>query len=203
MGTGQNEMGTGQNEMGTRQIEFGTGENEISPVPNSIFLIGFMGVGKSAVAKELGRTYGLTVVEMDQVIEEREGRSISTVFDTDGEAYFRDRETELLRELAGQEGLVVSCGGGVVLRPENVDIMKQGGRVVLLTASPEVVFARVKDCDDRPLLKDRNDVPGIAELMAQRQDKYEAAADLVIDTDDKSVEEVCWELLQGLQLTKD
>ncbi len=204
LGTRQNELGTPQNELGTPQNELGTGENEFSPVPNeSIFLIGFMGVGKSTVAAYLGRTCGLTVVEMDQVIEEREGRPISDIFATDGEACFRARETELLEELAGQKGLVVSCGGGAALRQENVDIMKQGGKVVLLTASPEEIFARVKDSDDRPLLKDRNDVQSIAELMAQRQDKYEAAADLVIDTDGKAVDEICREMLDSLQGTKD
>ncbi len=166
----------------------------------NIFLIGFMGTGKSAVAKCLGAdvNLGLEVVEMDQVIEAREGKCISDIFADEGEPYFRARETELLRELADGKNMVVSCGGGAALRAENVAEMKRGGRVVLLTASPKVILERLKDSDDRPLLAGRKDVKGISELMEQRRDRYEAAADLVIDTDGKNVQAVCEELLAGL-----
>ncbi len=166
----------------------------------NIYLIGFMGVGKTTLAEYLSRNFGLQVVEMDQMIEEQEGKTVTDIFATEGEACFRALETELLRSLAGRDNLVVSCGGGAALREENVAEMKKGGRVILLTASPEEIYGRVKDCDDRPLLKDLSDVQGIADLMEQRRDKYEAAADLVINTDKKTVEEVCGELIQGLKL---
>ncbi len=164
----------------------------------NIYLIGFMGAGKSTLAEYLNQNYGLQVVEMDQVIEEQEGKTVSDIFAAEGEAYFRARETGLLHSLAERDHLVVSCGGGAALREENVAEMKRGGRVILLTASPEEIYARVKDCEDRPLLMGRNDVQGIADLMEQRRGRYEAAADLVISTDRKTEEEICGELLHGL-----
>ena len=98
-----------------------------------------------------------------------------------------------------RKNTVISCGGGAALRERNVEEMKKNGRVVLLTASPEVVYERVKDSNDRPVLNGRKNVEGIAELMEQRREKYEAAADIVINTDHKTVLQVCEELVQSLQ----
>ena len=114
------------------------------------------------------------------------------------EEYFRDQETNLLKELQEESNLVISCGGGAALRACNVAEMKKNGRVVLLTASPEVILDRVKDSDDRPVLKGRKSIEGITELMEQRRERYEAAADIVIQTDHKSVQEICEELIQRL-----
>ena len=94
--------------------------------------------------------------------------------------------------------MIISCGGGTALRQRNVEGMKKNGRVVLLTASPQTIYERVKDSDERPVLKGRKNVEGIAELMEQRREKYEAAADLVVQTDHKSVLQVCEELVQRL-----
>ena len=94
--------------------------------------------------------------------------------------------------------MIISCGGGTALRQRNVEEMKKNGRVVLLTASPQTIYERVKDSDERPVLKGRKNVEGIAELMEQRREKYEAAADLVVQTDHKSVLQVCEELVQRL-----
>ena len=136
---------------------------------------------------------------MDQVIAEREEMSIPDIFVTYGEEYFRDLETSLLIEMQDRKNTVISCGGGAALRERNVEEMKKNGRVVLLTASPEVVYERVKDSNDRPVLNGRKNVEGIAELMEQRRGKYEAAADIVINTDHKTVLQVCEELVQRLQ----
>jgi len=141
---------------------------------------------------------GIEVVEMDQVIAEREQMSIPDIFATYGEEYFRDLETGLLVEMQSQKNTVISCGGGAALRERNVAEMKKNGRVVLLTASPETIYDRVKDSDDRPVLSGRKNVKGISELMEQRRGKYEAAADIVINTDNKTVLEVCEELVQRL-----
>ena len=122
----------------------------------NIMLIGFMGAGKSAVSSYLGTQYKMNIVEMDQMIEKREGMSISDLFARYGEAYFRGRETALLEELGKRRNTVVSCGGGVVLREENIALMKKSGKVVLLTASPETIYERVKNNDQRPLLAGRN-----------------------------------------------
>lgn len=164
----------------------------------NIVLIGFMGAGKTTVSDYLSTMFAMKIVEMDQMIVEREGMSIPDIFATYGEEYFRDQETRLLMELQEESNLVISCGGGTALRECNVAEMKKNGRVVLLTASPEVILERVKDSDDRPVLQGRKTVKDITELMEQRRERYEAAADIVIQTDHKSVLQICEELVQRL-----
>ena len=165
----------------------------------NIFLIGFMGAGKSTISDYLKNVLAMDVVEMDQCIVERQGMSISDIFETYGEEYFRELETNLLIEMQSHKNAVISCGGGAALRERNVAEMKKNGRVVLLTATPETIYERVKDSNDRPVLNGRKNVKGISELMEQRREKYEAAADIVINTDDKTVLQICEELVQRLQ----
>ena len=105
----------------------------------NIVLIGFMGAGKSTVSAYLNKEYGMEVIEMDQVIAEREKMSISDIFAVHGEEYFRNLETNLLIEMQSQTNKVISCGGGVAMRDRNVKEMKKNGRVVLLTAAPETI----------------------------------------------------------------
>ena len=164
----------------------------------NIVMIGFMGAGKSTVAEYLSTMFAMEVVEMDQEIVKEEGMSIPDIFATYGEEYFRNCETELLKKKQSRKNVLISCGGGVVLRECNVEQMKKNGRVVLLTASPEEVYERVKDSDDRPVLAGRKNVKGIAELMEARREKYEAAADIIVNTDHKTVLQVCEELVQRL-----
>lgn len=164
-----------------------------------LFLIGFMGAGKTSVSQALGKALDWKVVEMDQHISAQEGMSVSDIFAQKGEPYFRACETALLESFAQSEPCVVSCGGGVPMREENVAAMKRSGTVVLLTARPEVILERVKDDHSRPLLEGHKDIPYITSLMEQRRPKYEAAADLVVDTSDISVEEVCQEILRQTQ----
>ena len=144
----------------------------------NIVLIGFMGAGKTTISDYLSTMFDMDIVEMDQVIAEREEMSISDIFATYGEEYFRDLETNLLIEMQSHKNAVISCGGGAALRERNVAEMKKNGRVVLLTATPETIYERVKDSNDRPVLNGRKNVKGISELMEQRREKYEAAADL-------------------------
>ena len=165
----------------------------------NIFLIGFMGAGKSTISDYLKNALAMYVVEMDQCIVERQGMSISDIFETYGEEYFRELETNLLIEMQSQSNVVVSCGGGVPMRERNVVEMKKNGRVVLLTAKPETILERVKDNHDRPLLENNKTVPFIADLMEKRRAKYEAAADIVIQTDGKSELEICEELIHRLR----
>ncbi|WP_270643761.1 shikimate kinase [Merdimonas faecis] len=164
----------------------------------NIVLIGFMGAGKTTVSDYLSTMFDMDIIEMDQEITDREEMSIPDIFATYGEEYFRDLETNLLVELQDRKNVIISCGGGTALRENNVAEMKKNGRVVLLTASPETIYERVKDSDDRPVLKGRKNVDGIAELMEQRREKYEAAADIVVQTDHKTVLQVCEELVQRL-----
>lgn len=164
----------------------------------NIFLIGFMGSGKSTVASCLVDKYGMKIVEMDQVIEEREGMSISDIFAQKGETYFRDAETKLLIEIQSGTNTVISCGGGVVLRDENVKEMKKYGKIVLLNARPETILERVEKDENRPLLQGNKNVSFISSMMEQRRPKYETAADYVIQTDGKGAEEICREIFEKI-----
>ena len=164
----------------------------------NIVLIGFMGAGKTTVSDYLSTMFDMDIVEMDQEITDREEMSIPDIFATYGEEYFRDLETSLLVELQDRKNVIISCGGGTALRENNVAEMKKNGRVVLLTASPETIYERVKDSDDRPVLKGRKNVDGIAELMEQRREKYEAAAEIVVQTDHQTGLPVCEGLVRRL-----
>ena len=165
----------------------------------NIFLIGFMGAGKSTISDYLKNVLAMDVVEMDQCIVERQGMSISDIFETYGEEYFRELETNLLIEMQSRSNVVVSCGGGVPMRDRYVTDMKKNGRVVLLTAKPETILERVKDNHDRPLLENNKNVSFIADLLEKRRAKYEAAADIVVETDGKSELEICEELIHRLR----
>ena len=167
--------------------------------PYNIFLIGFMGSGKSTISKYMKKTYGMEVAEMDHLIEQRENLSISEIFRIHGEEYFRSLETNLLVEIQKRTNTVVSCGGGVPMRACNVREMKKNGRVVLLTASPETILERVKNSHDRTLLEDQKDVDYISELMEKRREKYEEAADVKIETDQKDMQSICEEIIKKLQ----
>lgn len=164
----------------------------------NLFVIGFMGAGKTSVSNALGQMLGWEVVEMDQRIAEQEGMTIPEIFAQKGEPYFRACETALLESFAQGDPRIVSCGGGVPMRAENVAAMKRCGTVVLLQARPEVILDRVKDDHNRPLLEGHKDVPYITALMEQRRPKYEAAADVTVDTSDRTIEEVCQEIRRAV-----
>ncbi len=171
---------------------------EIGGMPEELFfLVGFMGTGKSTVAERLHEITGMEVIEMDEEIVHRTGRSISQIFDEDGEEYFRSLETTLLSSISQRKKVaaIISCGGGAVLRPENVELMKSCGRTILLTAKPETIYARVSNDNGRPNLKNRKSVEDIRELMNERRLKYEAAADIIIETDNKTIDDICHEII--------
>lgn len=164
----------------------------------NIFLIGFMGSGKSTVASHLAENYGMEIIEMDQLIVEREGMSIPDIFEQKGEPYFREAETNLLIEIQSEQNKVVSCGGGVVLRENNVEEMKKSGKIVLLNAKPETILERVKDDDNRPLLRGNKNVEFISDMMEKRRPKYEGAADFIIQTDGKDADTICKEIFEKI-----
>lgn len=171
-------------------------KGQTAPLDKNIFLIGFMGTGKSAVSAHLSSLYRMDIVDMDQIIVRREGMSIPDIFDTHGEEYFRDLETDLLIKMQTRKNTIVSCGGGVPLRAQNIAEMKKSGRIFLLTATPQTILERVNNNDERPLLSGNKNLEFIEKLMEERRSKYEAAADVIIHTDEKSISEVCREILE-------
>ena len=162
----------------------------------NIYLVGFMGSGKTTVSKELAKSLNWELIDTDNYIEEKYGRAIKDIFATEGEEAFRDMETEVLEEMSLTENKIISCGGGIVLRKQNVDLMRLGGKIVLLNATPETIYERVKHGTNRPILNGNMNVGYIAELMSRRSAAYEYAADVVVDTDDKEVGEIVGEIVE-------
>lgn len=161
----------------------------------NIFLIGFMGCGKSTMARLLAQELHMELIEMDETIEKEENRTINDIFATDGEAYFRDLESQLIVRIADRGGMIVSCGGGAILREENVANMKKNGTIVYLSATPETIYERVRYSTNRPLLNGNMNVEYISQLMSKRVDKYEKAADVILCVDEKGKNEIVRELL--------
>ena len=155
----------------------------------NLILIGFMGTGKSTVACQLSKQLNLPFFEMDEMIVQEQGMEISNIFKEKGENYFRDLETELLKNLLQKETGILSCGGGIILRDENIQAMKNHGTVILLTAKPETILKRVLHNQSRPVLN------GITKLMKEREERYHIAADIIISTDDKSLSQICEEII--------
>lgn len=156
-----------------------------------LYIIGFMGSGKSAIAKETKRLFFSPVVEMDATIEEREGMTINEIFEKKGEDYFRLVETMLLKELSEtDQHMVISCGGGIVKDPKNIEIMKATGVVFYLKASAQTIYDRLQNDDSRPLLKDKKDVASIQAMLDEREPLYEAAADFTLVNEVVPVREI-------------
>ena len=165
----------------------------------NLVLIGFMGAGKTTMSDYFSTMFAMDSVEMDQVIARREGMTIPDIFEVHGEEYFRNCETDLLIEMQSRKNTVISCGGGVPMRDRNVAEMKKNGRVILLTATPETILERVKDDHSRPLLENNKNIPFIQSLMDKRRDKYEAAADIIVPTDGRSIHDIGEEIISRLR----
>ena len=173
---------------------------DIVLINRNIVLIGFMGSGKTAVANYLNEHYHMGTIDTDKLIVKREGLSIQEIFSEKGEAYFRSLEGSLLEELSEMKlaNTVISCGGGMVVNPENVVKMREIGVVVYLSASPGSIYQRVKDDGERPLLNDNMNVEFIGKLLSKRKEFYEKAADIRIKTDGKSVMKICQEIMRKI-----
>lgn len=148
---------------------------------NNIILIGFMGTGKTTVANILAKQLGWQDINSDEMIETAEGMPISRIFETKGEAYFREVETEALRTVLAGKERIVATGGGAVLKEENRDAMLKGGLVVALKASPDTIISRVREDASRPLLAG-NLEERVVSLLKEREHAYDFAH-FIIDTD--------------------
>ena len=157
-----------------------------------------MGSGKSTIGRFLQKELNMELVEMDARIVEEQGMSINDIFAEKGEDYFRDLESRLVLDLNNEGNTIVSCGGGVVIRPENVENMKKNGKIVFLSATPDTIYERVKNSTERPILNGHMNVEYIAGLMEKRRALYENAADIRIETDGKTRDEICKEIIDKL-----
>jgi len=167
---------------------------------HNIFLVGFMGTGKTTVAAELAKQLNYETIDLDCVIEKSSNLKVQDIFSQFGEAEFRKRETQAVASCIEMDHTVIACGGGVVLNKQNVDYMKQAGRIVLLTALPETIYNRVKNNDSRPLLKENMSVEYISEMLGKRHTVYQSCADITMDTDNKNPASIAKEIKELLNL---
>ncbi len=161
-----------------------------------VFFVGFMVAGKTSTARRLARTCGVASVDLDTFIERREGKTINQIFAEIGEDGFRAMETDVLRDFSQRDPLLISCGGGVVLRPENREILKSSGFVVYLKVTADQAFARVGDVSSRPLFRDLDTA---RKTIEGRLPMYEEVADVMVDTVGKNIPAVAREVRQALE----
>lgn len=147
----------------------------------NIVLIGFMATGKSTVGRRLAQCLRRTFVDTDKEIEAVTGKTIAQIFAKDGEKRFRSEENLLVKKLVSRKGLVIATGGGLVLNPDNFISLEENGIIIALTASPDVIFQRVKGKKQRPLLAKGDLRENINKLLQERWDIYQKA-DLIVDT---------------------
>ncbi len=164
----------------------------------NVFLVGLMGAGKTTIGRILARKLGLKFVDSDHEIEARTGASIPWIFEIEGEASFRRREADVIRELTGQSGLVLATGGGAILNADNRAFLKARGTVIYLRASVNSILQRTAHDKNRPLLQTADPRKKLEELMAVRDPLYMEIADLIIDTGRPNVQSMVQTILTQL-----
>ena len=160
----------------------------------NLILCGFMGSGKSTIGKLLSEKLGARFIDTDTYIEQKEGMTISEIFKTHGEDYFRQREYEVCEELSQLKKTVISTGGGTLLREENMRALKKNGVVFLLNISSRTVLTRLKNDTTRPLLQQADKEKTVKMMLSNRIPLYNRAADYVIDAEE-SPRKVCLKIL--------
>ena len=161
----------------------------------NIVLVGFMGSGKTTIATKLAHRLKMRYISTDELIEKREKRTINEIFTRSGESYFRDVESDIVKEASGRENVVIDAGGGVVLREENMANFKSSGVVICLTASEETIMERTKKYKHRPLLNVEDPKLKIRELLKKRSPLY-AKADHCIDTGELTINQVVEKIIE-------
>jgi len=167
----------------------------------NIIITGFMGTGKSVVAKELARKLKMEFIDMDRIVEERHGMSISNIFARYGERYFRAQENKLVKELFQKENMVIATGGGTLLSSDNARILNQRGQIICLYADSQTIYNRVKRKNNRPLIKEKNVLSEINRLLKERKKIYDNIK-WKIDTTNFTIREVVDKIINHLKLEK-
>lgn len=168
-------------------------------VTGNIFLVGLMGAGKTTVGKVLAKHLGKTFCDSDQEIESRTGVKIPLIFELEGEAGFRKRESAMIEELTRLKDVVLATGGGAVLCKQNRDNLRRYGTVVYLRASVEDLWQRTRNDRNRPLLQTEDPRARLEELFAQRDPLYREIADIIVDTGGQSVSAIAHTLEKLLE----
>ena len=171
------------------------GHGTVTNDTRNIVLVGFMGTGKTSTGRAVAAKLGRELVDMDALIEKRQGKGIPAIFAEQGEPFFRMLERELVTELAARNNLVIAPGGGIVLNPENVRDFSRTGLVVCLHATPEMILARVGHDTGRPLLQGGDKLQKIRDLLAKRQALYDAIP-VSVQTDGRTPEQVAERVLE-------
>jgi len=165
----------------------------------NIVLTGFMGTGKTAVGKKLSRLLNMELVDVDTEIEKSQKMTVNDIFKNFGEPRFREVETEMVKKLSGKENIIISTGGGAVLKQENMDILRGKGIIVCLIAKPETILRRTSHNSNRPLLHVENPFGKINELLNFRKPFYEKA-DIMIDTEGKTPIQIAEEIIEKIKV---
>jgi len=167
----------------------------------NIIITGFMGTGKSVVAKQLAQKLKMEFIDMDQIIEERHGMSITDIFTRYGENYFREQENKLVKKLSQKENMVIATGGGTLLSSDNTRILSQKGKIICLFADSQVIYNRVKRKNNRPLIKGNNILNKINHLLEERKKIYNDIK-WKIDTTNFTIQEVVDKIINLLKLER-
>ena len=166
---------------------------------SNIALVGFMGTGKTDVGRLLAEKLGKDFIEVDELIEQRAGKTIPEIFQQDGEIAFRELEIEATREAAEKKNAVIACGGGVVLNQINIGRLREHSVIVYLTASSETILQRTSsDTDERPLLVAEDKTSRVEKLLNFRRPFYERAADITVSTSELDVAGVAGQIISEL-----
>ncbi|AEE96327.1 shikimate kinase [Mahella australiensis] len=165
---------------------------------NNIYLTGFMGTGKTTVGRLLAKELNMNFVDTDEFIEQGMGMTVPSIFGIYGEAFFRQLEHNALISIAYRQGVVVSTGGGIVLRDDNINIMRRSGVMICLDASPDTVMRNVGSGKGRPVLDGGDLRRNIIELMDKRRQFY-CQADIIVNIDDKTPETISDEIIALLK----
>lgn len=165
----------------------------------NLALIGFMGTGKSSVGRQVAEALQFAFVDTDALIEERTGRTISDIFERDGEPAFRGWERRVVEELAERENTVIATGGGLPVNPANLESLKAHALVVWLWTSAETIYQRVRAHSHRPLLNDPDPLEKIQQLLVLREPYYRQA-DVLVNTEQRPLRAVALHVVHQFHL---